>query len=132
MKYYKTRKHKNRRNRKTYRRRYGGNNIVSNSQLSIQNATPNIFDNRKNILQTTVYSLGDLFTTILNNYKYNDNINFDINAMMNLVRVLEPEADEIDNYYGNNEMEDLLNEIIGDINEASPNINNNNETIIMN
>ena len=95
------------------------------SQISIGNASGNFFDQRKNNLKVTLYSLGDLFTRMVEEY---NTITFDVNSMFNIVQALNPVADEIDAYYGDHEMEDLVNEIIGDINEAFP---NNNETVVM-
>lgn len=132
MRHHRTYKRKNRKSRKTYRRRYGGNNESMNgyssngSQISIENASGNFFDQKKNNLKVTLYSLGDLFTRMVEEY---NTIEFDINSMFSIVQALNPVADEIDAYYGDNEMEDLVNEIIGDINEAFP--NNNNETVVM-
>jgi hypothetical protein len=116
--------------RKTYKktRRYGGTNNNNNnnntaSVISVNNASNELFDRRKNKLQVTIYSIVDLFTRMLDEYK---SVNFDGEAMINMIRVFEDEADEIDKYYGNHEMEEILNESIGEINEALPSINNNN------
>lgn len=114
--------------RKTHKktRRYGGTNNNNNntaSRISVKNISNELFDMRRNKLQVTIYSIVDLFSRMLDEYK---NVNFDGEAMINMIRVFEDDADEIDKYYGNHEMEELLNESVGEINEALPSINNNN------
>jgi hypothetical protein len=115
-------KRKTSRRRKTIRHRKGGRNARQNNE----------FDDRRADLINTLQDIIDRAEQAQGQPNANEM------TFVDEIRAFEDEADEIDNYFGNNDMEEMLNQRIGDImiifGLANPNgnvNNNNNETITL-
>ena len=116
-------KRKTSRRRRTIRRRKGGRNNQHNNE----------FDDRRANLINALQDIIDRAEQAQGQQNANEM------TFVDEIRAFEPEADEIDNYFGNNDMEEMLNQRIEDImiifGLANPNGNinnrNNNETITL-
>ena len=127
MRRHKTHKRKVKKNRKTYRRKYGGTNN-NNAQLQLELVA--MIDRRDELINA--------IQAIINRAQ-EARVQPNANEMtfVDEIREFENEADEIDNYFGNMDMEDMLNHalegvmrIFGLVNQNIQLLNNNNETIV--
>lgn len=114
--------------RKTIRRRKGGSNNNVNYNVQFQARRIRLMTNLQEVLEEMEGEI-NAGTNEINETTFVDRI-----------REFEPEADEIDHYFGNHEMEELLNQTIDDImerlgmlnNQVLNNNNNNNNTLSIN
>jgi hypothetical protein len=129
MRLRKTRRHNKRktiRRRKTAHRRRGGvNNNNNNAQFQLELVA--MIDRRDGLIN----DLQDIIDRAIESQGQNN-----VNEMtfVDEIRAFEPEADMIDNFFNNHEIENMLNQRIEDIMNIFGLINlnnNNNETITL-
>lgn len=107
-------------------RRGSKRQIIRRRKGGVNNNNDEFIERRANLINT----MQDIVNSIEERVQAG---NVDEMTFVDEIRAFEPEADIIDNHFGNNDMEDMLNATIQEVMESfgliNPFFNNNNNTI---
>lgn len=135
MRHHKTYKHKNKKSRRTYRRKYGGSNNESmngygsnGSQMSMVLNNTEYYENLRDDLVNVMTDIYMKFEEIII-----ANPNFDLYRLQftKFIESFAKKAKEIDEKLGNDDMQQMIRQRVEDIQNLFNQYANNNETVVI-